>query len=72
MKYRELQRWPKSSLQRDAKKHTLKQTWKVLVFIMRRHSTAGHPRGQLAWMGKKKILNPTAEAEKQKESLSGG
>lgn len=72
MKYHELQRWPKSPLQRDAKKHTLKQTWKVLVFIMRPHSTAGYPRGQLARMGKKKNPKSTAEAEKHEENLSGG
>ena len=40
---------------------------------MRPQRTAGHTRGQLAWMSKKKkILNPSAKAEKHQENPSGG
>ena len=68
MKGHERQEQPKPLPRRDAKKHSLMQTWKVLGCLTRPPSTAGHPNRQLASVGKRKTLNSTAEAKKGQEN----
>lgn len=63
-----LREWPKPLLQRDAKKHSLMQTWKVLGSIKRPHGTCW-TRQQTASL---KTPSPTAEAEKGQENPSRG